>query len=149
MRSFLVISLVVVLATATAVAAPPASAASSGLLAQARRLVAMPYDAFLVVKATAPVAPFDWSTDGCSRTPPEWAALFDGPCQQHDFGYRNFGNGLRIDRTEARRTWIDGRLLVGLRQVCARRYAGVRRTLCRTKARLMWAAVRTFNDWSG
>ncbi len=61
MRSFLVISLVVVLTTATAIAAPPASAASSGLLVQARRLVAMPYDAFLAVKATAPVAPFDWS----------------------------------------------------------------------------------------
>ena len=67
----------------------------------------------------------------------------------HDFGYRNFGNGLRLDRTEARRAWVDGRLLAGLRQVCAERYRSVRLALCRAKARLMWAAVRTFNDWSG
>ena len=129
--------------------AAPAAAAPAGPTAQARRLVAMPYDAFLVVKQTAPATPFDWSSAGCSRTPPEWAAIFDGPCQQHDFGYRNFGNGLRLDRTEARRAWVDGRLLAGLRQVCAERYRSVRLALCRAKARLMWAAVRTFNDWSG
>ncbi|HEY5144446.1 MAG TPA: phospholipase A2 [Solirubrobacteraceae bacterium] len=130
-------------------AASPAAAAPTGLTAQVRRLVAMPYDAFLTVKRTVPAAPFDWSTDGCSRTPAEWAAIFDGPCEQHDFGYRNFGNGLRLDRTEARRAWIDGRLLAGLRQVCTERYRSVRLVLCRTRARLMWAAVRTFNDWSG
>ena len=64
--------------------AAPAAAAPAGPTAQARRLVAMPYDAFLVVKQTAPATPFDWSSDGCSRTPSEWAAIFDGPCQQHD-----------------------------------------------------------------
>ena len=150
MRSTLALALIA--ASLTGAAAPARGSAAPSLLAQARHLVALPYRDFLAAKAGAPVQPFDWSSDGCSRTPPAWAAVFDGPCEQHDFGYRNFGNGLRLDRTEARRAWVDRRLLAGLREVCSERYPGMARTaqwlLCRTKARLMWMAVRTFNDWS-
>ena len=146
------IALVLVAAALSGAAAPARGAGPPSLLAQARHLVAMSYRDFLAVKASAPLAPFDWTSDGCSRTPPAWAVVFDGPCEQHDFGYRNFGNGLLLERTEARRAWIDGRLLAGLREVCAERYPGLARTAqwlrCRARARLMWAAVRTFNDWS-
>lgn len=131
--------------------APSASAAD--LEAQATRLVALPYADFIDVKRATPAAHFDWSSDGCSSTPAEWARTFDGPCQQHDFGYRNFGRGPVLRRTEAVRAWIDRRLLSEMRRVCAvtlgaRRHAS-RRIACRAQARLMWAAVRLFNDWSG
>ncbi len=114
---------------------------------RATELLRMPYRDFLSTAGTAE-PPFDWSTDGCSRTPPSWATQFDGPCRQHDFGYRNFGLGLQLRRSEQMRRWIDGRLLTELRRVCGERYARAVRLGCRTRARLMWAAVRTFNDWS-
>jgi Prokaryotic phospholipase A2 len=137
------------LAVSIALGASPAQA--GGLTASRQRatdLLRMPYAVFLGSMAAAE-GPFDWSTDGCSRTPPSWAIEFDGPCRQHDFGYRNFGRGLRLGRSEQERRWIDGRLLTELRRVCGERYARAARLACRARARLMWAAVRTFNDWSG
>lgn len=120
------------------------AAAHPALRERARQLVAMDHHAFLAVKATAE-PPFDWSTDGCTSTPASWAVTFDGPCQQHDFGYRNLGHGLRLWATRTARTWVDGRFLTELRRVCAERFAGRARDRCRVRARAMHLAVRLFN----
>jgi hypothetical protein len=127
--------------------AGPASA-DTALRDRARQLVALDHHAFLLVKATAE-PPFDWSTDGCTSTPASWALTFAGPCEQHDFGYRNLGHGLRLWATRAARAWVDGRFLTELRRVCAERFAGRATTRCRARARAMHVAVRFFNPpWS-
>lgn len=132
----------------TLAATGPAAAASTSPEATAIRLLSVDHRAFLATKALAP-PPFDWSTDGCTRAPAAWARTFDEPCQQHDFGYRNLGRGLRLRATEGARAWVDRRLLVELRRVCAERFARVARTRCRIQARAMYAAVRLFNpQWS-
>jgi len=126
----------------------PAASASTALERQAVHLGAVDYHAFLAAKAAAP-PPFDWTTDGCTATPPAWAATFDEPCQQHDFGYRNLGHGLRLRPTEAARLVVDRRLLAELRRVCAERFASLAALRCRMRARAMFAAVRVFNPpWS-
>ena len=136
------------LLTCALLAGAPAASASTALERQATHLGAIDYHEFLLAKAAAP-PPFDWSTDGCTATPPAWAMVFDGPCQQHDFGYRNLGHGLRLRPTQAARAWVDKRLLTELRRVCAERFAGLEALRCRVRARAMYAAVRLFNPpWS-
>lgn len=127
---------------------PPVAHALTPLAAEATRLVRIDHHAFLAEKALAP-PPFDWSTDGCSSTPARWAAFFDGPCQQHDFGYRNMGRGLALRPTERVRTWVDGRFLTEMRRACIEGARGLALTRCRVRARAMHTAVRLFNeDWS-
>jgi len=125
-------------------AGTPAASAATALERQALHLGAVDHHAFLAAKATRE-PPFDWSTDGCTKTPAAWAVTFDGPCQQHDFGYRNLGHGLRLRPTEAARLTVDRRLLTELRRVCAERFAELAAVRCRVKARAMYAAVRIFN----
>jgi hypothetical protein len=132
------------LLAALALAAPSTNAPAAGPAPAARAiaLVAAPHEAFLAAPRSAP---FDWSSDGCSRTPAPWARFFDGPCRQHDFGYRNLGRGLRLQRTETTRRWVDDRLLAESRRLCARPAGGVARVLCDARARAMHVAVRLFN----
>lgn len=136
------------LTAALVLALTPAAAGAieqSPLRTQAVALVALDHHAFLAVRAAEP-PPFDWSSDGCTSTPPTWATLFDGPCEQHDFGYRNLGHGLRLSPAQSTRRWVDRRLLAELRRVCSERFSGPARLLrCRVRARLMYAAVRIFN----
>lgn len=64
---------------------------------------------------------FNWTDDGCSPSwvpKPIYRNLFDGPCKQHDFGYRNFGNGLQLGRNDETRAWIDERFLTEMRRLC-------------------------------
>jgi hypothetical protein len=97
-----------------------------------------------------PYDSFDWTTDGCSPpTQPSWKAIFDGPCQLHDFGYRNFGNGLQLERTEARRAWIDRRFHGEMRRVCSTWGIGLQRLACYSTALGMYTAVGVYNDWNG
>jgi len=136
------------LALTASLLGPPAAQALTPLATEATRLVRIDHHAFLAAKALTP-PPFDWSTDGCSSTPASWAVVFDGPCQQHDFGYRNLGRGLALRPTERVRTWVDGRFLTELRRVCAERTQRLALTRCRIRARAMHTAVRLFNeDWS-
>ena len=72
------------LLTGALLVAAPAAAASSALERRAVHLGAVDYHEFLAAKAAAP-PPFDWTTDGCTATPPAWAVTFDEPCQQHDY----------------------------------------------------------------
>ena len=143
------LALIVTVFAATGLLASPKTApGATALESQAVRLIAVDHHAFLEAKATAP-PPFDWSTDGCTSTPPSWALTFDGPCQQHDFGYRNLGHGLRLRPTRAARAWVDGRFLRELRRVCAERFTELAAVKCRAQARAMHAAVRLFNaPWS-
>lgn len=95
-----------------------------------------------------PYNTFDWSDDGCSPPTPEYLRQrFRNPCVQHDFGYRNFGKGLTLGRTESDRARIDNKFRTEMWAVCARSFSGRARTVCRAEASTMWAAVRTFNDW--
>ncbi len=137
----------IVVLGALLIGAPPTPAATPPER-RAVHLIAVDHHAFLETKALAP-PPFDWSTDGCTKTPPAWAITFDGPCQQHDFGYRNLGHGLRLRPTEAARLTVDRRLLTELRRVCAERFAALELLRCRVRARLMYTAVRLVNPpWS-
>ncbi|MDX6729469.1 MAG: hypothetical protein QOK49_4274 [Baekduia sp.] len=94
----------------------------------------------------APYDSFDWTTDGCSQTPDTWKAVFDGPCQQHDFGYRNFHNGLRLQPTEAMRGRVDRKFLYEMGRIC-KTWSLLQRATCRTAARAMYDAVRVANHW--
>lgn len=91
-----------------------------------------------------------WTTDGCSGpTPPEVDALFASPCLRHDFGYRNFLNGPKVDPSQQRRLAIDNQFLVDLRATCAA--VGQPQVTwfgavvpCERAAALMYDAVRAF-----
>ena len=62
------------------------------------------------------VAPFDWSTDGCTGI----GETFAPACVQHDFGYRNYGNhgALKLSPTEETRAWLDERFWHEMRRMC-------------------------------
>jgi hypothetical protein len=94
-------------------------------------------------------APFDWSTDGCSfPTPAPLQDLFRGPCTLHDFGYRNYGHGLRLGSDENTRNWIDNRFLEEMQRLCrenfARWWQEANKLTCLSQAGTVWAAVRNF-----
>lgn len=99
-----------------------------------------------------PYNEFDWSTDGCSQTPASWKTLFDPACQEHDFGYRNFGKGLTLGRNETTRAWIDGRFRTEMKAICNYKYSDwtqyVNLQACFTEADIMYAAVRVANSWA-
>lgn len=90
-----------------------------------------------------PYDAFDWTTDGCSPpTPAAWKAIFDGPCQQHDFGYRNYGKGLNLGRSESTRGWIDRRFKKEMQRVCGTLPLGPQRVTCGQVAKAMYNAVK-------
>jgi hypothetical protein len=96
-----------------------------------------------------PYDSFDWTTDGCSWTPPYWRDIFDGPCQQHDFGYRNFGKGLQLERDNARLAFIDRRFHGEMRRVCSTWGISLQAAECYKMALYMYGAVGAANDWRG
>lgn len=88
--------------------------------------------------------PYNWTHNGCSWIP-DRILLFDARvCWRHDWGYRNFGGGLRLDRTEARRRLIDDRLHLDMLNSCASRYASgsIKRILCVWDAEDIYDVVR-------
>jgi hypothetical protein len=99
-----------------------------------------------------PYNSFDWDSDSCSWTPSSWKKLFDPACQQHDFGYRNFGNGLTLGRDENTRKWIDDRFVTEMKAICNYRFSDwtqyANLQACFKEADVMYRAVRTFNNWS-
>jgi hypothetical protein len=139
-----VIAAMVVALTLMTVSAPAAQADTKGL---ADAIMRMPYETFIEYAGIRSPPPFDWSTDGCSApTPSSLRRLFSMPCQQHDFGYRNYGRGLRLGRNENVRGWIDGRLLTEMQRLCDRSfwrwYQKPNNLACHSEAGLMWTAVR-------
>ncbi|OJY41564.1 MAG: hypothetical protein BGP03_20385 [Pseudonocardia sp. 73-21] len=104
----------------------------------------------------SPYNAFNWSDDGCSGREQigfvsnVYRNLFNKPCQLHDFGYRNFGKGLTLSRTEETRAWIDSRFRTEMYRLCETNYAGNRlqRGACKTNADIVWATVRnTGGNW--
>lgn len=105
-----------------------------------------------------PYNSFDWTDDGCSGREQIgfvsniYRDLFNQPCRQHDFGYRNFGQGLTLDRTEPRRAWIDARFLAEMKSLCKNSFPSwwqsLNRQTCFTTADVVHAAVRRLSDWS-
>ena len=128
----------------TALSAPSAVADTKSL---GDAIMRMDYKTFIEYKGIRAPRPFDWSADGCSfPTPRSLRHLFSQPCQQHDFGYRNYGRGLRLGRNENTRGWIDGRLLTESRRLCDRSfprwYQKANKATCRNQAYAMWVALR-------
>lgn len=97
-------------------------------------LMNRPYGEFLDFKAAAqnranPLR-LIWDDNGCSAPWQAnlvrsrvglWAGYFNGPCQQHDFGYRNYGTdgtGKGLSPTEDTRRWVDDRLRTEMNRVC-------------------------------
>lgn len=140
-------SILVTSAAFVALLAISVPAAQADTRRQADAIMNMDYRTFIEHKRKHAAPPFNWSSDGCSGpTPPAQRRLFNGPCQQHDFGYRNYGNGLRLSSNEATRRWIDDRFLFEMRRLCnnnfSRWYQRANRRSCLNEARMMWAAVR-------
>ncbi|MFF5084032.1 phospholipase A2 [Actinoplanes sp. NPDC000266] len=101
----------------------------------------------------APYEAFDWDTDSCSwPTPDSWRRLFHPACQQHDFGYRNFGKGLTLGRDEATRRWIDDRFAVEMKAICNYRFSDwtqyANLQACFKEADGMYGAVRVLSNWN-
>lgn len=91
--------------------------------------------------------PFDWSSDGCSSPLPSdpFRETFRPACDQHDFGYRNFGNTgeLKLDPTKDRKKAIDQHFREEMERICADTDGGAS---CMGAARAYFLAVRQFGD---
>jgi hypothetical protein len=122
------------------------------------------YSQFMFTKTYDRYPPFDWSSDGCSipgKSVPGWvgavvrsvANLFNQPCQLHDFGYRNYGTGLRLRPNEKTRHWIDNRFYTEMKRECNNKYADFWHKIdgqyeaCNGEALLMYKAVRMFGHF--
>ncbi len=144
---------VAVLLVALAAWAPPAVANAEDrtwLDGQARAVMSMSYTDFITFKASdrARGLPFDYSSDGCTSTPGGLKQIFDQPCQFHDFGYRNFGNGLRLGRDDTTRRWIDDRFFEEMKRLCGDENPGWNyqgnRTVCNYQAEVIYGRVLGF-----
>ncbi len=96
---------------------------------------------------------FDWDTDSCSRpTPESWRKLFHPACQQHDFGYRNYGKNLTLGRDENTRRWIDDLFRAEMKSICNYRFSDWTQygnlQACFKEADTMYLGVRAVSDWS-
>lgn len=112
------------------------------LLDEANRIMRKTYRGFDLYKKLFRTWPYDWNDNGCSGpTPRNLKRLFNLACEQHDFGYRNYGQYLDLGRTEAKRKWIDDRLREELLRIC-RAETAVLRTHCVVAANTMWAVLR-------
>ncbi len=100
--------------------------------------------AFLRHKAAHP-GPFDWSDNGCSSPVGDAPSGFNfrNACLRHDFGYRNYGHGLTVNPTDARRDYVDNRFRSDMVNWCNANTTGSRNTDCREWATIYFAAVRT------
>jgi hypothetical protein len=138
----------------------PASAdaqSKSELRSRAYHVMTRDYHTFHNMKIRQHPRPFDWRDNGCTTRNVGFAGglptgvihrhymvLFDWPCEQHDFGYRNYGGGLKLNRSEKARGWIDWRLYVETQRACANRYRGkpARRRACKAYSLMVYKAVR-------
>ncbi|WP_051470980.1 phospholipase A2 [Patulibacter minatonensis] len=158
----LVVALVALAATLSA--ATPAHAFTKEQLRYGKESIGYTADQFAARKADfvahgcwtgpagcnkpSPYNEFDWSDDGCSPpTPDHLRERFRNACLQHDFGYRNFGNGLMLERTENRRYRIDVKFRNEMNRICGRMFSGNAKRVCKAEATVMYKAVRRFNNW--
>lgn len=95
---------------------------------------------------------YTWTDDGCSVPKVVKVALptmdyaskvFNRECQQHDFGYRNFGGKKNLDNTHSRKLSVDGKFHTLMDQRCDTLgwyYAKG----CKMHSYLFWKAVEVF-----
>ncbi|MFD8384997.1 phospholipase [Streptomyces sp. NPDC059679] len=86
---------------------------------------------------------FDWSTDYCSGSPDKPGGFnFKGPCQRHDFGYRNYKKLNAF--TGAHKERIDLAFLQDMRRICAIQpgFYESQRVGCRRTANTYYNTVR-------
>lgn len=127
-------------ALVTACAPAPGPQIGGRLLARAEVEMEVALPTFVEHRADRGT-PFDWSSDGCSNSPDHpFGFDFTAACLRHDFGYRNFLRGLRLDPTPARKAGIDARLAADLDTICARH--ALWRQFCNQVANLYVWAVR-------
>ncbi|MDQ3790293.1 MAG: phospholipase [Actinomycetota bacterium] len=137
-----------ILTVVAAVAALSTSATTANAMdvrADADRIMNLTYVDF----ANHPrVAPFDWSTDGCTGIGESFAPA----CVQHDFGYRNYGNqgALKLSPTEETRAWLDERFWHEMRRLCFDTHgpSGGATNGCLGAARVVYDGVRAFGGSS-
>lgn len=78
----------------------------------------------IAAKKSKPAAdakdPLDWSNNGCSSVTDldPYKAIFRRACIRHDFGYRNFGNGLALRSYEEAKAAIDKQFLKDMNTIC-------------------------------
>ncbi|MGH3622040.1 MAG: phospholipase A2 [Sciscionella sp.] len=109
----------------------------------------MSYVQFIRYKSSGARYPgLDYSSDGCSSTPAGLKQIFDSACQLHDFGYRNFGSGLRLGRNDSTRLWVDNRFHDEMNRICQDTHKGFAEqgnlTVCRYQAQVVYDKVRQF-----
>jgi hypothetical protein len=129
----------------------PAPAQAASVKQRADAIMNLSYRDFDRYRNNVHDAPFNWSTDGCSYTPAAWADLFRQPCNQHDFGYWNYGHsdhqrGLELGVNENTRGWIDHRLLEEMVRLCNDKYSAwwrrPNKVACLDEAGVIYGAVR-------
>ena len=145
--------LVVAATTVLAAAPPPPALTAMDPVAVVQLSFRADLDTFLAARARHTPPDLDWSSDGCSTPFPiglgDTGRSFDfrGPCQRHDFGYRNHK---LLDRRPGEHGWwwneqvrrrIDDRMFADMLTVCARK-PWTQRAACRTWAAIYHRAVR-------
>jgi hypothetical protein len=119
---------------------------------RADKIMRLPYPAFMKLKRNKNKRPswFNWHDDGCSgpRVIKEaYRHIFNQPCQQHDFGYKNYGQpkGRKLGRNDKVRKWIDTRFLQEMRRLCHTELRGLVHPLatCLGQARVVYWGVRS------
>lgn len=121
----------------------PAAVDKASLKRRADRIMRLSYKKFAKAER---VKPFNWRADGCS-VPMEdfpYRKKFKRACDQHDFGYRNYGgrSRLKLSPTKATRQKIDDRFLDEMTRTCTDAYKGRSRAKCRFVAANYYLAVR-------
>lgn len=139
---------------------PPCNGASgvpgegeTALRVRADAIVNLCYSDFVAYKRAQHPVPFNWTDDGCTGPKLEnllvYDSLFNEPCQQHDFGYRNYGASgtLRLGPDDTTRAWIDSRLFQEMNRLCSSKYNRVidtaQRAGCLALAQKIYSIVRS------
>lgn len=119
----------------------PDRARNPQLVDEINHYMTLPMGRFLRAKAREP-GPFDWSDNGCSgvsSTPGGFNFL--PACKRHDFGYRNYGNGLKASPLDSTRAFVDATFRQDLYDHCSR-YGPSEAADCYTFANIYYAGVR-------
>lgn len=99
----------------------------------------------IAAKKSKPAAdakdPLDWSNNGCSSVTDldPYKAIFRRACIRHDFGYRNFGNGLALRSYEEAKAAIDKQFLKDMNTICNGRLYD---TNCRSASGVYYGLLR-------
>jgi hypothetical protein len=111
---------------------------------EADHIMRLNYREFMRYKRKAVQWPMNWSDDGCTKMPDYGRRWFNDACEQHDFGYRNYGKYLNFGRNERAREAIDGQMYREMRRICEDRFTTLspRHGLCIDTAYAAWRTVR-------